>query len=83
MFVKAPARKVDSADKSTWLDVQPEWMPTEVEGDPVTGWRAMTERDGSVSYVVGYTVVTTSGLYEADNDGVFYRAAALHPVVAR
>jgi hypothetical protein len=56
-------------------------MPAEIEGEAVTGWKSVVTRVQDTSFVTHYILVTATGYYEADNDGVRYRAAALHPVV--
>jgi hypothetical protein len=52
----------------------------EFDGEPVIGFRALTERaDASaVVTVVGYQLVTERGIYEFGLDGICFRASALH-----
>lgn len=81
-YVPAPAKVVAPSAPETWTSVQPEFITYHLfDGEEIIGWRALTERRGGHTWITGYQVVTTDGIYELDNWGTCYRSSALHKVV--
>lgn len=60
--------------------VAPDWLPAEVAGERVIGWRLMTTPGASGAEPAGYQIVTEGAIYESDMDGVLYRATVLNMI---
>ena len=55
--------------------VQPSWLGSKVDGEPVHGWRRLPE-----DHVNAYMVVTDRGYYEFTSDGLCMVASVLWEV---
>ena len=62
--------------------IAPEWMPSDIEGEQVMGWRLMTTNSTTPGMMTpsGYQIVTHGGIYEARLDGILVRATHLNMV---